>query len=99
MNFISKFKFSFCPTTNEFYWDKNVTWTTGTVRTIKEEKIDPLSSKVLKVNLITQYSTRPVENEESYVQIAMDNKPSLTGGPGLVKISEKGQTYVEVFNC
>ena len=98
MDFIKQRQFSFCPVQHEFYWTDQGPWTTGRMRTTKIERIEALSAQVIKVNLVTERGGRPEPGELSYGCVQVDQRPSLMGGPGLLKHNAHGQAWIEVIN-
>ena len=98
MDFIRNHKISFCPIREEFLWENHASWTMGQMRTAQREKIGPLTSTPIRVNLLTDGGGRPHRSDIVFATVNVDQRPSLMGGPGLVRPDQNGQAWIEVIN-
>ena len=99
MDFIRTHQLTFCPIRNDFSWGSDKTWSTGGMRTTQVEKMEPLSSKVIKVNLLTNIGKIPDVHNPCIATVAVKDYPLFSGGPAIIKPSKEGQSFIEIFNC
>ena len=77
IDFITRHGLNYSPLTREFSWEGQVNkWNQGFCSAIKTEKIAALSSKVIKVNLITTGGRKPSEKEVISACAASEQKLS-----------------------
>ena len=99
IDFISKHKLNYCPTSRTFFWPGEKPWTNGIITVAKSQTIPALSSKVVKVNVITDQKTRPEKDTVVGACVGSETKPLLTSDPGLSSVDQHGQIEVLVKNC
>ena len=98
IDFMHKHGLSYHAPTHSFQWTANAPWQIGTLQATQAEKFEPLSTKLVAVNLITENSTKPQKGQLCVASLAVDKQPWFTGGPALITSSTTGQAYVEVIN-
>ena len=99
IDFITKHKLNYCPQTRTFYWPGDKPWSKGVIKTTKAHNIPALSTKVIKVNVITDTDSIPAKNTVVGACIGSEMQPLLTSDPGLSTVNEHGQMSVLVKNC
>jgi len=65
----------------------------------KAQSIPALSSRVVKVNVITDMDNIPPKDTVVSACVGSETKPLITTDPGLSVIDDKGQMLVLVKNC
>jgi len=99
IDFITKHGLNYSPATREFSWENEVSkWSQGFCKSIRSEKIPALSSKLIKVNLITTGGRKPQGQEVISACAAVEGRPLLCGSPGLVT-HQGGVATILVKNC
>jgi hypothetical protein len=98
IDFMHKHGLSYHAPTHSFQWTASAPWQIGTLQATQVEKFEPLSTKLVAVNLITENSTKPQKGQLRVASLAVSNQPWFTGGPALITSSTTGQAYVEVIN-
>jgi Reverse transcriptase (RNA-dependent DNA polymerase)/RNase H-like domain found in reverse transcriptase/Integrase zinc binding domain/Integrase core domain len=99
IDFITKHGLNYSPATREFSWENEVSkWSQGFCKSIRSEKIPALSSKLIKVNLITTGGRKPHSQEVISACAAVEGRPLLCGSPGLVRHQE-GVATILIKNC
>ena len=98
IDFITRHGLNYSPSTREFSWENAKGWKQGFCTTIRTEKIPALSSKLVKVNLITTGGGKPSEEEIISSCAASESRPLISGAPGLIKHSN-GVAFIQVQNC
>jgi hypothetical protein len=98
IDFMTQHGLSFCAPTHTFHWAGNTPWSQGALRTTQAEKFEPLSSKLITVNLITENETKPSKNTLCLATLSAVNQPWFMGGPSLVQPNAIGQAFIEVIN-
>jgi hypothetical protein len=98
MDFIRGNKIQFCPVRDEFLWENQTAWTTGVMRTTQQERIGPLNSLPIRINVSTIGGSKPNTDDVIFGTVNVDQRPSLMGGPGLIQADRNGQAWIEVIN-
>jgi len=98
IDFITKHGLNYSPATREFSWEGTKKWSQGFCTAIKREKIAALTTKVIKVSLITTGGKKPSSTEIISGCAASENKPLITGYPGLMAHND-GVALLKVVNC
>ena len=101
MDFIRQHQLAFCPISADFTWANKkgkTQWSSGQMRTTRKERLEGLSEKTIKVQTLTSQGQQPEPGDYSYGTIMVDQRPSLMGGPGFIKIHPGGHAYINIIN-
>ena len=99
IDFITKQGLNYSPATREFTWEDGAsTWQQGFCQSIKKETIPALSSRLIKVNLITTGGGKPSKGEVVNACAAAEGKPLLSGTQGVIA-HQDGVAMIMVQNC
>jgi hypothetical protein len=99
IDFITKHQLNYCPQTRMFFWPGEKPWLTGIITTTKAQTISALTSKVIKVNVVTDQKTIPNKDTVVSACVGSETKPLLTSDLGLASVTDQGQINILVKNC
>ena len=99
IDFITNHSFNYNPQNRQFSWPGEKSWVNGIISTTQSDTIPALSSKVVKVNVVTDHNTQPTKATLICACVGSETKPLLTSTPGLAAVNQNGQINVLVKNC
>ena len=98
IDFINQHKLNYDTQRFGFYWNNDKEWYKGILRSTKSQKIEALSNKIVHVNLITEFESKPENKTLGVATITNPERPWIMGGPALIESDKNGQCYIEVIN-
>ncbi len=100
INFFQEHGLGYDPTSQELYWTDCSTpdWNTASLQCSKQITINPISNKLVTLNVIMESGFRIADPCEDVAAIS-SREQVVRGGPALVRINKMGQTNMEIFNC
>ena len=99
IDFIQQHSFSYCPEKHSFSWKRSGNWQKGVMKLSSYEIVPPLTSKIVRVQLLAENGCRPALDTKCMVNVCVPNKPVITGGPALVTADGQGHAAVLIQNC
>ena len=99
IDFITEHSLNYCPQTRQFFWPGEKQWVNGIIAMSQSDIIPALSSKVIKVNVITDLKTKPTNNTIISACVGSEIKPLLSSVPSLSQVDNNGQINVLIKNC
>ena len=99
IDFILSHQLTYNVENRTFDWGKPVNWTLGRLKTRKVENLEGLSITTIKAKIETSNGFIPKAGTVCMVNIVVNNKPGLTGGPTMVTIDQDGLAQVPITCC
>jgi len=99
IDFITEHSLNYCPQNRQFFWPGDKQWVNGIITMSQSDIIPALSSKVIKVNVITDLQTKPSNNSIISACVGSELKPLLTSVPCLSEVNSDGKINILIKNC